>query len=277
MLVLEYPGAAAATAVIMSHTLRKQRIVFVEGKGDVLLLFTLYEESCMPIAARGVEGVLKALDLIHEKNSTERWDIRAIGFVDRDYSHLRDQHGITMRNDVVLTSYRDIEVDLFCAKSFERLLNEKAAQGKFTAAEDVIQGIMSRLCKFSKLRAYNALHDKGWSFSCLDVVKYVDTKGNIDLSKLFSCFKQRNRITSLEWSMFEAWESDTEICLKSISRGHDISTVVGQMLRGSLGSRSNAEASCDIVEENLRLATIKTYVELYDWHREIKSWSSSIN
>jgi hypothetical protein len=56
MSILEYNGTAAANAVIMSHTMRVQKILFVEGVSDARVLEPLFENTFLAISAKGVAG-----------------------------------------------------------------------------------------------------------------------------------------------------------------------------------------------------------------------------
>lgn len=273
MSVLEYQGATAATAVIMSYAMRSKKIIFVEGVSDGRILDSLFDDNIMPISAKGTMGVINALDLVVSHNASGNNYVDAIGFVDRDYLTLRDTNKILNRSDIVTTCYRDIEIDLFHTGCTRRLLQEKGSSGKWNGESDVISRILESLSKLSLLRAYNAVNEKSWNFQCIDLCKYVDTFGVVDEVKLISNFKQKNRITVSEWGEFESWVSNMNVCLKSITRGHDVSCVFGQMLRKALGNRKMDETRWDVVEENLRLAVEKRFVEIFDWFNLILRWS----
>jgi hypothetical protein len=273
MAVLEYQGAAAASAVIMSHVMRSKKIVFVESASDGRVLNSLLDDGVTPISARGVEGVLEALNLISQHKSDGGVSVDAVGFVDRDYIDLNDINSILGRNDIVTTCHRDIEIDLFHTKCTRRVLEEKGSAGKWDNENSIVDGILISLSRLSMLRAYNAVSEKSWDFKCIDLSKYVDTSGNIDESRLFSNFRQKNGVCNNEWGEFEAWESGVELCPKSITRGHDVACVFGQMLRKALGNRKKDEATIDVVEENLRLAIERKFVEVFDWFKRLFDWA----
>ncbi|MCP4696854.1 MAG: hypothetical protein GY862_08400 [Gammaproteobacteria bacterium] len=55
MSVLEYDGAAAASAVIMSHEMRAKKIMFVEGIHDGRLFSSIFQDDFLPVAAKDIE------------------------------------------------------------------------------------------------------------------------------------------------------------------------------------------------------------------------------
>ncbi len=273
MRVLEYQGAAAASAVIMSHVMRSKKVIFIEGASDGRVLGSLLEDGVVPISAKGVAGVMEALDLISQHNTDGNGNVDAIGFIDRDYVDLHDTHHIVGRDNIVTTCYRDIEIDLFHTRCTRRLLEEKGSSGKWNNEVDVINGILESLSGLSLLRAYNAAFEKSWDFKCIDLSKYVNTLGNIDENRLFSNFKQKNGVCAKEWREFECWKKNIELCPKSITRGHDVSCVFGQMLRKAIGNRKKDEACIDVVEENLRLAIERKFIEIFDWFKALFDWA----
>lgn len=275
MSVLAYQGSAAATAVIMSHSLRSKKVIFVEGPSDGRLLNSLLGNSAVePIAAKGAYGVIQALDLIAEHNANGKDSVTAIGFIDQDYLVLRDVNCILKRSDIVTSFYRDIEIDLFHTRCTRRLLEEKGGSGKWSNEADVVSGILRSLHRFSLLRAYNAVNAKSWSFQGINLDRYVSTSGIVDEAKLFSAFRQQNHINNEDWSDFEQWAISVELCPKSVARGHDVAFTFGKMLRKALGNRAKDEVAADVVEENLRLAAERRFVEAYNWFKALLDWTS---
>jgi hypothetical protein len=271
--VLEYNGAAAASAVIMSHEMRSKKIMFVEGIHDGRLFSYIFGENFLCVAAKGMKGVIDALDVIAEYNSRSEHVIDVIGFIDKDYLHLSDESCILERSDILTTQYRDIEIDLFHTEALKRFLEEKASTGKWKCENQVIEDILNSLSIVSFLRAYNAAKKKGWDFKTLDLCRYVDTLGMIQQQRLESAFRQKNHISNEEWQEFEEWMTSIDICIKTITRGHDVACVIGQMLRKSLGNRKKEEASAEIVEENLRLAVERKFIEVLEWFEKTIDWT----
>ena len=273
MSILIYHGAAAATAVIMSHDMRTRKILFVEGPHDGRLLNSIFRDAFMPIAASGMQGVVSALDVIADHNANANKPIDVFGFIDRDYLDIRDNANILDRPDILTTLYRDIEIDLFYTQGTKRLLEEKASAGKWTSEKKLLEEILDSLVNLSLLRAYNAYNEKNWDFKIIDLCKYVDTSGRIDARKMESAFRQKNHIKCEEWQEFEDWNNSIELCLKSITRGHDVACVFGQMLRKKIGHRMKDETTGDVVEENLRLAIEKKFIEAYQWFQKLLEWA----
>ena len=273
MSALAYQGSAAAAAVIMSHSLRSKKVIFVEGPSDGRLLNSLLGNSAVePIPAKGAYGVIQALDQIAEHNAKGKDIVTAIGFIDQDYLVLRDVKCILDRSDIVTTFYRDIEIDLFHTSCTRRLLEEKGGSGKWSNEADVVSGILRSLHKFSLLRAYNAVNTKSWSFQGIDLDRYVSTSGIVDEAKLFSAFRQQNHIKDKDWSDFEQWAISVELCPKSVARGHDVALTFGKMLRKALGNRAKHEVAAEVVEENLRLAAERRFIEAYNWFKKLLDW-----
>jgi hypothetical protein len=125
----------------------------------------------------------------------------------------------------------------------------------------------------SLLRAYNALHCKNWDFKSINLCKYISTTGVLDFTRLERAFRQKNHISNEAYKAFEDWASSVQLCLKSITRGHDAVCVLGQMLRNKLGNRKNEECSFEIVEENLRLAVEQKFIEICHWFQILKEWA----
>jgi len=273
MTALEYDGAAAASAVIMSHALRTKKIMFVEGVNDAFIFDNIFQNSFVPIAAKGMSGVICALEQIKNYNSENKNHIDVIGFIDRDYLHLIDESKILSRPDIITTCYRDIEIDIFHTNGFLKLLKIKASKGKIKPENEVIEYVLDELKPISFLRAFNALKKKQWDFKTIDLIKYVDTTGALDQQRLESNFRQKNHITEQEWTEFYEWMQSMNICLRSITRGHDVACVFGQMLRKGLANRSKDETSAEIIEENLRLALEQKFMEILDWFEKVGQWA----
>jgi hypothetical protein len=273
MSIPTHKGAAAAAYVIMSHVLKYKKVIFVEGPSDGRLIDKLLDDnSAAPIAADGVYGVIEALDSIAVHNAESDENVNAIGFIDRDYLALCDASEILLRRDVVTSCYRDIEIDLFHTKCIKCLLEEKGSPGKWTNEAEIVSEILSSLHGFSLLRAYNAVHFKCWNFKDIDLDKYISTSGEVNEAKLFSVFRQKNRVDNEDWSEFERWRRSVQLCKKSVTRGHDVALMFGKMLRKALGNRSKDEANQYVVEENLRLAAEKRFVEAFSWFKTLESW-----
>ena len=273
MSIPEYNGSAAAVAVIMSHTMRVKKILFVEGASDGRVLEPLFENSFTAISAKGFSGVLEAVSAIEQYNKKNGTSIDVLGFIDKDYLHLKDDHGILDAGKIVTTMYRDIEIDLLHTPALKKLLEEKASSGKWTCETQVANDVLSSLSKLSLLRAYNALNCKNWDFKSIDLSKYASTTGELNYPILERAFRQKNHIQSTEWEAFETWSLSVGLCLKSITRGHDAACILGQMLRKKLGNRKNEECSCDVVEENLRLSVEKKFIEICNWFQTLKEWA----
>lgn len=273
MSIPEYNGAAAAAAVIMSHTMRGHKILFVEAPSDGRVLEPLFDNSFTAIAAKGVAGVLEAVSTIEKYNVKKGTSIDVLGFIDKDYLHLRDDNGILGAGRIVTTMYRDIEIDLLHTPALKKLLKEKASSGKWSCEAQVANDVLSSLSKLSLLRAYNALNCNNWDFKSIDLSKYTSTTGELNYPKLEKAFRQKNHIQCTEWEAFETWASSVDLCLKSITRGHDAACVLGQMLRKKLGNRKNDECSCEVVEENLRLSVEKKFIEICNWFQALREWA----
>lgn len=272
MRVIEYVGAAAGTAVIMSHSMRKRKVLFVESNHDAKLFDALFSDGLLPISARGASGVVEAVEVIDSYNSTNASKIEAVGFIDKDYLHLKDDSKVLERTNIITTEYRDIEIDLLHSEAFRRLLEEKASSSKWQCENKVVEDILMNLSELSLIRAYNAIFEKSWDFKDLDLIKYTNTSGELNYEKLLSFFRQKNRIDNTQWEEFENWKISIDLCLKNITRGHDAVCVFGQMLRRKLGNRRKEELSCEIIEENLRLAVERKFVEIFNWFNAVYQW-----
>lgn len=273
--MIEYHGAAAASAVIMSHSLRGKKILFVEGTQEGLLLEGIFEGQIKAVSAKGCLGVVEAVNTVntYNKKNARKGGIDFLGFIDRDYLCLRDEQKLLHRKDIVTTTNRDIEIDILHSKATKRLLEEKANSSKWECERKVVENILSSLCNLSYLRAFNHLFEKKWDFKCIDLGKHTDNDGNINYQKFLSTFKQNNHIDKNEWAEFENWAKEQELSLKSITRGHDATCVLGRMLRKKLGNRTKDETSITVVEENLRLAVEVKFIEMYQWFRSIYEWA----
>lgn len=273
MSIIEYHGAAAASAVIMSHDMREKKILFVEGPHDGRLLYSIFGDAFIPVAAKGMQGVVAALNVISDHNEKAKNKIDVVGFIDRDYLDLQDRDNILGRSDILTTLYRDIEIDLFFTQGTKRLLEEKASPNKWTNETQLLEEILLSLKKLSMLRAFNALKEKNWDFKIINLYKYVNTSGHIDIERMESSFKQKNHINKEEWKEFADWFAVTKLHSKSITRGHDVACVFGQMLRKKIGNRNKDEATSEVVEENLRLAIEQRFIEMYHWFKQIFRWA----
>lgn len=174
---------------------------------------------------------------------------------------------------MITTMYRDIEIDLLHTDALKRLLEVKASPKKWHDEKDIIDQILKNLSEISFTRSYSALFQKNWDFKRIDLRNYVDNIGEVNYVKLINAFCQNNRITKPEWSQFLEWKESQTIDLKSITRGHDATCILGQMLRGRLGNRDFKETSYEIIEEDLRLAVQTKFVEPYPWFKDISDWA----
>jgi len=235
--MLEYSGAAAASAVIMSHSLKGKKIIFVEGTQEGLLLEGLFDDQLNAISAKGCFGVIDAVDTVNTYNAkTKEPDkIDIIGFIDKDYLHLRDEHGVLKRQDIVTTINRDIEIDIINSKAMKRFLEEKANPSKWGCELKVVEGVFDNLGNLSYLRAYNHLFEKKWDFKCIDLAKHTDHDGNINYSKLISTFRQTNHINAKSGKLLRIGRVRKRFSLKSITRGHDATCILGRMLQNEVG------------------------------------------
>lgn len=270
-----YHGAAAAAAVIMSHELRKKKIIFVESIYDSRLIDSIFGDfTFYSLSAIGVQGVIDALTSIEHYNASQKTPIYVLGFVDKDYLLFCDKNDILKNEKIITTDYRDIEIDLLHTKTLKRFLEEKASQSKWSKESDVVSEILNNLLELSFLRVYNAIFEKNWSFKAVDLQKYTDTLGIINYSKLINAFKQNNQLKESDWNAYTAWRKVEDFPLKHIARGHDATCVLGQMLRKKLGNRKTEESYYEVVEENLRLSTQTSYLDSLEWFKRIQAWLS---
>ena len=271
--MIEYTGSAAASAVIMSHVLRNKKIIFVEGVHDGNLLETLFEGEVTAISAKGCNGVIEAVDAINEHNKKSPQKVSMIGFIDTDYLHIKDEEGILKREEIVSTTYRDIEIDLIHTRAMKRLLEEKASSHKWDCELKVAQELLNTLKEVSFLRAYNFAKERNWDFKWINIAKYSNSSGDFDNSKIISAFRQKNKVKDSEWGKYIKWKNETDMCLKMITRGHDATCLLGIMLRKKLGNRKKEETEHVVIEENLRLAVEKKFIEAYQWFQQIFEWA----
>lgn len=211
-----------------------KKIMFVEGVNDARFVNTIFEEKFVAISAKGVTGVLTAVEQVNRFNKDNTKTIDVIGFIDKDYLDVYDEDGVLNIQQVITTEYRDIEIDLLHTNAAKKLLDEKASPGKWECEQDVVREVLSELKRLSSIRAYSYVNRKTWSFKEIDMCKYTNTTGVINYTKLESAFKQNNHIPKGEWNDFESWYNSTVLCEKSITRGHDATCVLGQMLRSKL-------------------------------------------
>ena len=274
--MLEYNGMSAASAVVMSRILRKKKIIFVEGLHEGKLLENIFDGEIIAISAGGCNGVIEAVDTLKMYNDKNTTHISVIGFIDIDYLHIKDDKSILQRNDIIYTTYRDIEIDLIHSKSLRRYLEEKANPLKWDSEIKVANELLDSLKGLSYQRAYNYAFSKNWDFKWINISNYSTRDGDIDYDKLTSAFRQKNRINDAGWKSYIKWKNEKQICLKMITRGHDATCLLGVKLQKKFGNRSKEESDQLVVEENLRLAVERKFIEAYNWFIRILQWTTSI-
>lgn len=265
---LEYRGAAAASAIIMSDVLKKKKIVLVEGSSERFLLSDLFP-TLYPISAVGQDGVIDAIDGLVEEYGEDLSELSIIGFIDKDYLSVIDNKDIHTNKNIITTHFRDIEIDMLQTEILRRVLEEKGSAPKWTSHDLVLREVYSCLETLSYMRVYNHVKGKFWDFKTIDLTAYCSTKGVIDYVKLIRNFRQNNKIKQSEWDDFENWRKYNAYDLPLVTRGHDATCVIGQMLRSKIGNRDKGEASSECVEENLRLAARIDKLCDYQWVQKL--------
>jgi N-dimethylarginine dimethylaminohydrolase len=88
-----------------------------------------------------VAGVMAAVLTIQKHNVQNIKNIDAIGFIDKDYLHLKDDFNILENGKIVTTMYRDMEIDLLHTPALKKLLEEKASSSKWTCEIQIVNDI----------------------------------------------------------------------------------------------------------------------------------------
>jgi hypothetical protein len=260
-----YDGESAATFVIMSQSLRKKRIVFVEGICEVKLLAHLFpscEEQFIP--CKGHLGVKSAHSVVQQWNQKEDNKIESIFFIDRDYANTNEEM------DFLKTHFRDIEIDIYCTKAIIRLLREKATKNKLTNHEPVFENILQLLRPISILRHLNAKENLLLPLCKIGIEKLAESGSNIEPCRLVGLVNQKCPLGKEKHDeLLQKIESFPEIDLRIITRGHDVSIVLGKWLRHKIGSRNANETDWKSIEENIRLTALECELSVYSWMREL--------
>lgn len=271
MNIPQYEKKEIANSVSIS---KKEKVLLVEGSIEIKFLKPFFETLTF-IDNKGAEGVLETL---RELNSRDE-DKIILGLIDKDYEILP----IVDFTNLITTTHRDLEIDLLKSNALKRFLSEKGSANKLNSfggenySEVLLNSIFDLIKKVSILRLYNATEEKGWNFKEISLSKCLKyTNATFDDSKFIRTFKQKNSITEEEWGSFERYfTAEMNRPLERITRGHDATVVLGMYLRKKIGSLESKFCEWEVVEENLRLATLEKHIENYEWYIKIKELAES--
>jgi len=266
--MLQFRGQEAANSVIMSCELRGKIIIFVEGLTDGRLIDSLFSDSQIcTIAATGYQGVIDACNAFNATVALKYK--RILGIVDRDYSN----HTEHLPANVFTTRFRDIEIDLFETDAAIRLLKEKASLNKCQDPRSTLNEAYAALIDTGWMRFFNSVSRRGWKLNNIDLRKSFRADGTNDSSRYIQSVWQNNAVSAHDKATFAEWRSNQahSVDMRSIVRGHDVSTLLGIWLKKKIGDRNGTEIEPSAIEENLRLAARKEDLAIYTWFQEIET------
>ncbi len=267
MAIPSYDGPSAAASVVMSPHVRLKPILFVEGSTEVLLMshhFPEYEDQVISCGGHaGVKEAIEVLESWEEKNATA---LRMLGLIDKDYGVA------SKRKRITTTSNRDLEIDIYETKAGERLLREKASRVKCVDPRRSISEVLSELMPVGLVRLYSTVYKCAWKINCINLEVCVKIDGSLDFDKFLMMLARENKISQGDMTVLKDYLAGARAMRPQlVTRGHDISVVLGKWLRRKIGNRTADETNWGVLEENLRLATSLSELLRYHWFRRIKT------
>jgi hypothetical protein len=261
-----YDGPTAAASVIMSPTVRTRPVLFVEGICEVRLISHHYPEyKTQIVSCGGHVGVKEAIATIAKWEVANETSLVVLGFIDRDYGSCLNHRRIT------LSSYRDVEIDMYKSGAGERLLREKASRNKCSDARATVDEAIETLRVIGLVRKHNAESGNRWNINDVNLERCLDNDGELDIEKFISLLQQKNAIEKEDLrALRKILRTCNGVTTESVIRGHDVSILLGKWLRRRIGNRSKAETNWRAVEEDLRLATDSKELLSYNWARRIR-------
>ena len=266
MTVPSYDGSTAAASIIMSPTVRKRPVLFVEGICEVCLIthhFPEYETQIVPCG--GHAGVKEAIQAVEKWEAANETSLMVLGFIDRDYGSRKRFRRITTSN------HRDVEIDMYKSKAGERLLKEKASRNKCSDGRATLDEAIDELRTIGLVRKHNSDNGNRWNINDVNLERCMDKDGRVKNDKFFSLLQQKNSLLKKDIDVLRSmFQNCDDVMTEAVVRGHDLSVVLGKWLRKKIGNRTKSETSWRALEEDLRLATERRELLRYHWARRVR-------
>lgn len=251
-------------------------VLLVEGPDDGRLMekFKAREDRCRVLPAFGKQRALGALRILRERGLADG----LLVMLDADFWHLTGQ--IPDDDDIVITDFHDLEMDIVMSAAMDDLLREMADSGLVSAFEDdrggsVVTALMRELAEVSVIRYANATRELFLRFSYVDIGRYVDEhSARVDVHDYIQAVLDQSHHGVELGEVVAAAEAVTvaDSELNQAVRGHDFTILLGIALRHLLG-RCPPDIGCGShVEALLRLAYGREHFERSELYSSILSW-----
>ncbi|NNM85336.1 MAG: DUF4435 domain-containing protein [Phycisphaerales bacterium] len=265
-----------ANTVRLLQDVFKGPICVIEGDSDRKVYIRLFDRQQVRHVCAGpfVKAVVQRL------NATATAGV--FGIMDADFCRLDGNCSST--DNLFLTDYHDLEVELLFSGAFSKALDELGSEEKLKQAtgdkgvDALREVLLGAAAPLGALRWLNKLNSYRLDFEKIDFSKFIDATSLVgDTTRMCNLVCQRSE----QYNLIQSTPTEVAIVLdgnpdqKQLCCGHDMVEVMGLTLRKCWGSKNASDVSEERLSQSLRLAYSKEDFTATLLYQALRNWQQA--